>query len=152
MMKRILGVVTSALLFSLSARADDRTDRAKLIGSWQLQAASASGEGAAWTLASKGNSLEVTQLDGGKTIAKFECSTDGTGCDIKSGGKKAVVSMWFNGPKLVQMETKGSEVVKRRFGIVAPGDVMEMEVIPIVPGGPAETLRFKRAQASDQGK
>jgi hypothetical protein len=152
MVKRILIVVALGLLLGLSARADDSVDRKKLIGSWQPQIASGGASGNGWMFVSKGNSLEVTQLDGEKKVAKFECSTDGTGCEIRTGGKKATISMWFNGPKLVQMETRGTDVVKRRFGILPPGDVMEMEVIPIVPGGPNETLRFKRVQPSDPGK
>jgi hypothetical protein len=152
MVERTFGVVALGLLVGLSVLADDKADREKLIGSWQPQVASSGASGAGWTFVSKGNSLEVTELDGEKKIARFECSTDGTGCEIKTGGKKATISMWFNGPKLVQMETRGSDVVKRRFGILPPGDAMEMEVIPIVPSGPAETLRFKRVQPSDPGK
>jgi hypothetical protein len=67
-------------------------------------------------------------------------------CDVKTAGKKATVSLWFNGPRLVEMETKGSDVVKRRFTILPQGDVMEMEVIPIVPSGKTESVQFKRAQ------
>jgi hypothetical protein len=37
-------------------------------------------------------------------------------------------------------------VVKRRFKILPQGDMMEMEVIPIVPSGKTETLQFKRGQ------
>jgi len=81
MVKRILVVVALGLLFALSARADDRADREKLTGSWQPQVASGGALGNGWMFVSKGNSLEVTQLDGEKRVAKFECSTDGTGCE-----------------------------------------------------------------------
>ena len=63
-----------------------------------------------------------------------------------------MVSMWFNGPRLVELETKGSEVVKRRFMILPKGDVMEMELIPIVPGGKPETFQFKRVELSARQK
>jgi hypothetical protein len=54
--------------------------------------------------------------------------------------------MWFNGPKLVELETKGKEVVKRRFAVAGEGDTLEIEVIPIEPAGKTETLRFRRLQ------
>jgi hypothetical protein len=62
-----------------------------------------------------------------------------------------MVSLWFNGPKLVELETRGSEVVKRRFEIISQGDganeVMEMELIPIVPSEKTQTFRYKRVQS-----
>ena len=62
------------------------------------------------------------------------------------------MSIWFNGPRLVEMETKGSEVLKRWFLILPKDDFMEMEVIPIVPGGKTETFQFKRVQLSARDK
>ena len=94
--------------------------------------------------------MRVKQLEGGNKIADFECETEGTPCEIKTGGKKATVSLWFNGAMLVEMETKGTEVVKRRFKILPAGDSMEMEVIPIVPSGKTETFGFKRAQLASR--
>jgi hypothetical protein len=46
--------------------------------------------------------------------------------------------MWFNGPKLVELETRGAQVVKRRFSITGDGDTMDLETIPIVPTGKSE--------------
>ena len=72
----------------------------------------------------------------------------GRECEIKDSGRQAKVSMWFSGPKLVELETKGSEVVKRRFALSGQGDTMELEVIPIVPVGRSETKLLKRIQTS----
>ncbi len=47
--------------------------------------------------------------------------------------------MWFLGPKLVQLET-------RRFSVTDQGDVMQVELIPISPGGKPETVKFRRVQ------
>ena len=131
------------LSWGANALADDQSDRQKLIGSWEPQGAT----GTAWTFSPAQNSIRVTELDNSNKIADFACTTDGTSCEVKIAGKKAQVSMWFNGPQLVEMETKGSEVVKRRFKILPQGDVMEMEVIPVVPGGKTETFECKRAPA-----
>jgi hypothetical protein len=142
--------LTAILLLSLgaNARADDQSDRQKLIGSWELLGAMGNSPASAWTFSTSRNSIRVTQLDGGDKVADFGCKTDGTSCDIKTAGKKATVSMWFNGPRLVEMETKGSEIVKRRFRILPQGDLLEMEVIPVIPAGKTETFQFKRAQVS----
>jgi len=132
--------------------ADDHTDRQKLIGSWETQGASDNGSASSWTFSTAENAIRITQLDGNNKVADFECNTMGTPCEIKTAGKKATVSMWFNGPRLVEMETKGSEVIKRRFRILPGGDAMEMEYIPFVPAGKTETFEFKRVQLSAQGK
>ncbi len=137
--------VTTILLLSLSAAAlaDDQNDRQKLLGSWQSAENSPS---SSWSFTADNNSIRVTQLEGTNKVADFACSTGGASCEVKTAGKKATVSMWYNGPFLVEMETKGTDVVKRRFKILPQGDVMEMEVIPIVPSGKTETFQFKRVQ------
>lgn len=134
------------------AAGDESADRDKLIGSWQLQDSTAGSPATAWIFSARGDDLEVTQMDGDKVIAKFHCSTQGSSCDIKTDGKKATMSMWYNGAKLVQMESRGSDVVKRRFGVVAPGNAMEMEVIPVVPSGKTEMYHFQRSPTSAQSK
>ncbi len=115
--------LTVILLLSWGANtlADDQSDRQKLIGSWEPQGTTGNSPGSAWTFSPAENSIRVTQLDNGNKVADFACATDGTSCEVKIAGKKAQVSMWFNGPRLVEMETKGSEVVKRRFQDPSPG-------------------------------
>jgi hypothetical protein len=54
------------------------------------------------------------------------------------------VSMCFNGPKLVELETRGNQVVKRRFTVTGDGDTMDLETIPIVPTGKSETTHLRR--------
>jgi hypothetical protein len=73
----------------------------------------------------------------------IECNVMGKDCEVKVGGHKAKVAMWFNGDALVEMETRGTEVTKRRF-LVEGDDSMKMETIPIVPPGKTETVAFKR--------
>jgi hypothetical protein len=145
-MKAVHLTVILFLSLGAAAFADDQGDRQKLLGSWELQGAAENTSSSSWTFSPAKDSIRVTQLEGGNKVADFACGTVGTACEIKAAGKKATVSMWFNGPLLVEMETKGSDVVKRRFKILPQGDVMEMEVIPIVPGGKTETFQFKRSQ------
>jgi len=134
------------LLFATSAVGDDGSARAKLIGRWKPQE-SAAKEAGVWTLEAKnGDILRVTHSLGDQKLSELECSTTGRECEIKDSGKTAKVSMWFNGAKLVELETKGREVVKRRFAVAKQGDTLEVEIIPIVPEGRPETLRFARTQ------
>ncbi len=94
--------------------------------------------------------MHIKELEGGSEVADFTCGTGGANCEIKTGGKKATISLWFNGPSLVEMETKGPDVIKRRFRILPANGTMEMEVIPIVPGGKTETYGFKRVQLASR--
>jgi hypothetical protein len=137
------------VLFGASGIAGDDGDREKLLGSW-VEAGNAAASG--WTFERKNDSFQIRQLQGNNPIADYACKADGQECEIKTSERKAKISMWFNGPRLVQLETEGSRVVKRRFAILPQGDTMELEIIPIVPGGKAETIQFKRGELSARGK
>jgi hypothetical protein len=132
------------LLLSAALLGAADSDRAKLAGAWNA------GEGdarAAWILAENGDSMHVTYMQNDRKVLDFECNTVGRECEVKDAGKPVKVSMWFNGPKLVVMETRGSDVMKRRFH-AAGEDEMELELMPLVPSGKPELLRLKRAPAS----
>jgi hypothetical protein len=121
----------------LTAFADDTADRDKLAGSWQAT------DGARWVLDSKADSVHIAEFDHDRKVAEFECNTLGRECAVKDSGKSAKVTMYFNGPKLVVLETRGSDVVKRRFH--ANGDRLEVETMPLVPQGKTETATLSRA-------
>lgn len=152
-MRRYLGwIAISLLVASTNAGADEGADQERLVGLWQLQSRSASNTLTDWIFVVNGGTLQVTQLDGGKVIIKFQCSIYGSTCKITTGNSMGTISVWHDQAALVEMETKGSVIIKRRFAVLAQGNVMEMEVIPVVPSGRAETFRFRRLQAAAQGK
>ena len=133
-------IVASSLLFSAAGIAAGDADRDKLNGAWESR-----GDAAArtsWTLWSNGDALQITQVENDRTLVDFECNTVGRECDVKESGKPMKVSMWFNGPRLVVMETRGKDVVKRRFHTTGDANEIEMEVIRIVPQGKPELLRL----------
>lgn len=135
------------LLLTGSALAEDNAMRARLMGKWQQS----DGNGAAratWTLKDMGDSIHVSNSSDTQTVEEFDCNTVGKECAIKHGGHSSKVSMWFNGAKLVELETTGSQVVKRLFAVTGDGDTMELETIPIAPSASSETTHFKRAPAS----
>jgi hypothetical protein len=140
----IVSIVTlSVLLLASSAFADDDSVHASIMGKWQQSDGNGDNK-SAWDLEGAGDSMHVTNSNGTQTVAEFECNVVGKECAIEDAGRRTRVSMWFNGPKLVEMETRGSQVVKRRFSIAGDGASMELETIPIVPSGKSETAHFKR--------
>lgn len=139
-------VMVTASLFAATAWAGDSADHSKLGGAWQVQGEARKGPASVWVLEEKGDAIHVTYSQGDQKLSEFECNALGRECEIKDSGRQAKVSMWFSGPKLVELETKGSEVVKRRFALSGQGDTMELEVIPIVPVGRSETKLLKRIQ------
>jgi hypothetical protein len=140
----IASIVTlSVLVLASSAFADDDSSRAKLMGRWQQSDGNGETK-STWDLEGLGTSIHVTNSKGTQTVAEFECNTVGKECAVEDAGRRSKVSMWFNGPKLVELETRGAEIVKRRFIITGDGDTMDLETIPIAPSGKVETAHFKR--------
>jgi hypothetical protein len=132
-----------AALFMAGALADDSTGRANISGEWRQEAGAES-----WILQSKEDAIHVAQLRNGQKVTEFDCNTLGQECEVKDAGRHAKVTFYFNGAKLVQLETRGSKVVKRRFSVDDQGDSMEVEEIPVVPEGKTVIEQFKRVQAS----
>ena len=90
----------------------------------------------------------MTSSNGTQTVEEFKCNTMGKECAGKDAGRPSKVSLWFNGPKLVELETRGTQVVKRRFIISGDGDTMNLETIRIVPTGKSETVHFRRVPSA----
>ena len=140
-MIRVLCV--GALLTVACAMADDSDLRSKLAGSWQLQASGAK-EASSYTLEPVADGIHISASEGGKTVSEFQCKL-AEDCKIKDAGHQAKVMIYYNGPKLVETETIGSRVIKKRYTVTGDGNTMEVETIPIEPEGKAETVVFKRA-------
>lgn len=135
----LLGVSVCATLY-----ADDLTDRAKLSGTWEV--ADGPDAGATWALEQNGDSIRITQSHKDQQLSRVECNLGGSECQLKDGGRPAKISMWFNGAKLVEMETRGSEITKRSFAVT--GDSMEIQTVSIVPDGKPQVTRLKRAKVA----
>jgi hypothetical protein len=131
----------SILVLAAVVLADDSEQRAKLTGSWQETGDAK--VASSWTLQPLPDRMHIASSNGSKTVVEFDCKL-AQECDIKDSGHHAKVMMYFNGPKLVETETMGSRIVKRRFTVTGDGNTMELEVIPIEPDGKTETIVFKR--------
>jgi len=146
------GMIASvAFLLSASLLADNVSERAKLLGTWQLQDDSGKAS-AIWILEMKGAVLHITESLGDQKVSEFACEPKGTDCEGTVDGKKANVTMYYDGAALIQFETKGSDVTKRRFAVAGPPDIMEIEMTPVVGGDKAETLHLKRVKPSSEGR
>jgi len=119
-------------------------DRGSLVGTWESQSGGDTGGRATWVLEEKGEIWHIAYSEGNQKPAEFDCAADGRECTVKESGHAAKISLWFSGPMLVELETKGSEVIKRRFAIAERGDEMNVEVIPVVSKVKPATLHFKR--------
>src|ERR1700691_1628615 len=95
---RIIGL--AMLVCGVAAFADDG-DRAKLIGAWESQSGGDNNK-VTWLLEAKGDAMHITYMRGTQKLAEFECDTDGKECATKESGHAAKVSLWYNGPKLVE--------------------------------------------------
>jgi len=137
--------VLGAVLLASSAIADNEAERAKLMGSWRLLDGGKDAPG--WAFQDKGGTLHVVNFIGERILTEFDCDTLGHDCVTKDGGRPATVSLWFAGAKLVEMETRGTSVWKRTFGIAADGDTMDLEMAQIAPPSKTETQHFKRTPA-----
>jgi hypothetical protein len=131
------------LVLTLSAAlAQDADDRPDLTGKWQIDPArSDGGNGVTLSIEAKEDSVHYVQDTRGEN-AEFNCTIDGKECPMTDGGHKAKISVWYNGPSLVMMETRGNSVVKRKLTLT--GTSLEMEVVPIVPQGKTDKLVFTK--------
>ncbi len=140
----------AALLLWVPVLADDASARAQLMGSWQQQDASGKGI-SVWVVETKGNALRITNSQGDQKLSEIECKP-GAECEGTASGKKSKVTMYFSGPTLVQLETVGSDVIKRQFTVREQPDMMEIEVMPIIGSAKSETLHLKRMPPSTGGR
>jgi hypothetical protein len=143
-------IAFAGLLLWVPVLADDASARAQLIGSWQQQDASGKGI-SVWVVETKSNALRITNSQGDQKLSEIECKP-GAECEGTASGKKSKVTMYFSGPTLVQLETVGSDVIKRQFTVREQPDMMEIEVMPIIGSAKSETLHLKRMPPSTGGR
>lgn len=132
----------AALLLSVPVLADDVSDRAKLLGTWQDDSSKAT----VWVLEMRGDALHITESLGDQKVSEFHCPPKGAECEGTVKGMKAVMTMYYQGPALVQFETIGAAVTRRRFTATGQLDMMDIEVMPI-GGDKAETVHLKRIKS-----
>jgi len=98
---------------------------------------------ATWVIEEGDNSIRITETESGKNKKiELQCTTDGKEC--KAGGDRRT-SFWYNGPTLVEMETKNDHVVRYRLKMSEDGKTMTVEITQIVPqNDKIDTLVFQK--------
>lgn len=134
------------LVLGLGAAA--AADRPDLNGVWQLSSdPGAESKLKSETLVIRQNedSIEISEdrtSKSGKEIKDdIQCNTMGQECKLKN----VQVSLYYNGPLLVMLQTQHDVVIKKRFTPSEDGKTLNLEVIHMAPGTQrSETLTFTR--------
>ena len=91
-----------------------------------------------------GNKVHIQEFKGSEMKWQYTCGISGKACKFKEGSRSATVSLWLNGPKLVELCTRGDSVTKRRFTLADKGTTLDIEVLPISPPGETQTIAYSR--------
>lgn len=124
-------------------------------GTWELDAAKSQilngGESIQLAIQEDSGKIQVTKtthLAGGKEVTStFECTADGANCVYQDGGKKAQISLWYNGPALVFLKTDGpsdDEVSQSKLQLSPDESTLQIEVTHITPEGKPEMMVFTK--------
>jgi hypothetical protein len=138
--------VTAAILvlpFLFTCRLVASTDavgKSGFSGRWALQ----QDDSVELILEQTSDSIQLREAKSGATRTEYTCNTHGKECPAKDAGHSAKVSLWFNGPKLVEIMAKGREVTRRRYSITNDGSTLRVEVSPMSGVGKNETLVYTR--------
>jgi hypothetical protein len=112
-------------------------DRPNLSGTWQFDSTKSELHtvkvaGATWVIHEDDSSIQITEsADGSGKKIEMKCTTDGKQCKV--GGDKATASFWYNGPMLVEMESKGDRVTRYRMKLSSDGNTLTVDTTSIVP-------------------
>jgi hypothetical protein len=144
-----LAVCSALALLALPLAAQD--DRPNLSGTWQFDSSKSELHavriaGATWVINEDDSSIQITESeDGAAKKIEMKCTTDGKVCKV--GGEKATTSFWYNGPLLVEMETKGDHVTRYRMKLSQDGKTLTVDTTSIVPQNPQDDVLVFRKQA-----
>ncbi|MGA2879498.1 MAG: hypothetical protein ABSG13_11145 [Bryobacteraceae bacterium] len=126
-------------------------DRPNLSGTWQFDSSKSELHavkvtGAIWVINEDDSSIQITESeDGADRKIQLKCTTDGKECKIT--GDKATASFWYNGPTLVEMESKGDHVTRYRMKLSDDGKTLSVDTTSIVPQSTLNDVLVFRKQA-----
>ena len=101
--------------------------------------------GATWVINEDDSSIQITESEeGASKKTELKCTTDGKQCKV--GGDKATASFWYNGPMLVEMESKGDRVMRYRMKLSSDGNTLTVDTTSIVPKATQDDVLVFRKQ------
>ena len=138
-------------LLALGLGAAVAAERPDLNGVWQLTGNPATDsklKAEVLTIHQSEDSVEIadarTAKNGKETKDDIQCNTMGQECKLKN----LHVSLYYNGPRLVMVQTEHDVVTKKRFMPSDDGKTLNLEVIHMAPGPEkTETLTFTKQQS-----
>ena len=146
---RILAPSAVCLALALFTFPGAAQDHPNLTGTWQFDVSKSEQyttkiANATWVIEEGDNSIHITEAENGNTKkVEVKCSTDGKDCNVP--GEKAKASFWYNGPMLVEMETRGDHVNRYRMKLSDDSKALTVEVNSIVPRiDKADVLVFQK--------
>ena len=134
---RTLATFAACLAPAFLALPGAAQDHPNLAGTWQFDTSkseqhSAKIASATWVIEEGDNTIHIIETEAGNTKkTELKCSTDGKDCTIA--GEKAKASFWYNGPMLVEMETRGDHVSRYRMKLSDDAKTLRVELNSIVP-------------------
>jgi hypothetical protein len=77
---------------------------------------------------------------------EFDCSVKGKECQGTFEGEPAKITVYYNGPTLVELASRGraDKVTKTRRTLSPDGNSLTVEVVDIVPPGKKDKLTYTR--------
>jgi hypothetical protein len=136
------------LVLSAAVAVGQEQEHPSFSGTWQFDASksevhSSKISSATWVIEEGDNSIHISQTENGKAKkTELQCTTDGKECKFPGDRRD---SFWYNGPMLVDMETKNDHVIRYRMKISDDGKTLTVEVTPIVPqSDKIDTLVFQK--------
>ncbi|MBV9762876.1 MAG: hypothetical protein JO340_20115 [Acidobacteriaceae bacterium] len=123
-------------------------------GTWQLDSAkspAAEGRSITYTIQDASGKINFTRVirekDGKEITSKFTCDTGGTQCEFDEDGRKAHVSLWYDGTALVILKTDGPKedaVTQWKLELDPGGSTLKVDFQHIDPSEKTETLVFDK--------
>jgi hypothetical protein len=135
----------ACILGLLAAAATAQQTKPNFSGKWQLnteksQLAAGKASAVNLTIEQKGPAIHILKTiksaNGKESVTEFTCTTDGKDCDAK--GVK--VSLWYDGPSLIQLDVSDALVAKTSMTLSEDGKTITLTVTYISPE--AETDKF----------
>ena len=144
---------TLLALLSLSFLLVAESDKPKLAGTWELDAAKSQLEHSPGTvelvIQDASAKIQLTRTthtpEGKELVGKFECAAGGPDCAFDEAGHKSKVSLWYQGPALIILKTDGpSDDEVTQWTLKLDKGALQIEVSHITPAGKTDTMVFTR--------
>ncbi len=123
-------------------------------GVWELDAARSqapAGETITYNIQDSSGKVTFTRViherDGKEITSHFSCATGGGQCEFDEGGRKAKVSLWYDGPSLVVLKTDGPRedaVTQWKLTMGPQGKTLNVNLEHLEPVDKSEKLVFDK--------